>query len=125
MVVINNNTDSLSIQRELISSTQNLNTSIKRLSSGLRVNSAADDAAGFVLAERFVGQSSSTQMAKMNAQIGINLLQVLDNAYAQIEQISQRIGDLALQLLNGTPLPQEQKLLVAYTLCKVVYIMLS
>lgn len=111
MVVINTNIDSLKMQKGLISSSQNLSTSLKRLSSGLRINSAADDAAGLALSDEFAVRSSSGQVARKNAQTGVNLVQVLDDSYAVATDILFRMRDLAVQSANGIYSDEEREAL--------------
>ena len=111
MVVINTNIDSLKMQKGLISSSQKSSTSLKRLSSGLRINSAADDAAGLALSEEFAVRSSSGQVARKNAQTGVNLVQVLDDSYAVATDILFRMRDLAVQSANGIYSDEEREAL--------------
>lgn len=102
MLGINTNAPSLKAQMNLGKSAGMLNTSIARLSSGLRVNSAKDDAAGLAIAERMQGQIRGFDMAARNANDGVSLLQVADGAMGQISDNLQRMRELAVQAKNGT-----------------------
>ncbi len=100
--VINTNIASLNAQRNL-SSTQNvLNTSIQRLSTGLRVNSAKDDAAGLAIAERMNAQVRGMNVAQRNANDAISLAQTGESALGKIGDMLQRMRELAVQAANAT-----------------------
>jgi flagellin len=99
---INTNIVSLNAQRNLNSSQESLATSMQRLSSGLRVNSAKDDAAGLAIAERMDAQVRGMNVAIRNANDGISLSQVADGALAQVSDSLQRMRELALQSRNAT-----------------------
>ena len=101
-LVINTNVPALNTARILRRSTLALNRSLERLSSGLRVNRAADDAAGLAIAERFRSQVRGTQVAQRNAQDGISLVQTAEGALSEVTNILQRIRELAVQSANGT-----------------------
>ncbi len=100
--VINTNIASLNAQRNLMASQSSLNTSIQRLSSGLRVNSAKDDAAGLAIGERMGGQIRGLNQAVRNANDGISLSQTAEGALGTITQNLQRIRELAVQSRNAT-----------------------
>lgn len=100
--VINTNIPSLNTQRNLNSSQASLNTSIQRLSSGLRVNSAKDDAAGLAIAERMNTQIKGMAVAQRNANDGISFAQTAEGALAQVTTNLQRMRELAVQASNGT-----------------------
>jgi flagellin len=102
MLGINTNVASLTAQRNLSGSGMELNNSIARLSSGLRVNSAKDDAAGLAIAERMTAQIRGFDVAARNANDGISLLQVADGAMGKISDNLQRMRELAVQAKNGT-----------------------
>lgn len=102
MAVINTNVASLVSQRNLFRSGASLQTSIERLSSGLRINSARDDAAGLAISERMTGQLRGMEVAKRNAGDGISAMQVADGALASITDNLQRMRELAIQSQNGT-----------------------
>ena len=99
---INTNISSLTAQRNLGMSQSSLNTSIARLSSGLRINSAKDDAAGLAISERFTSQIRGLNQASRNANDGISLAQVTEGALATGSNILQRIRELAVQSANAT-----------------------
>lgn len=100
--VINTNIASLNAQRNLNSSQGDLNTSLQRLSSGLRINSAKDDAAGLAIAERFTTQIRGLNQAGRNANDGISLSQTAEGALAEVTNNLQRIRELAVQSSNAT-----------------------
>ena len=99
---INTNTASLNAQRNLTSSQSSLTTSLQRLSSGLRINSAKDDAAGLAIADRLTSQITGSNQAARNANDGISLAQTAEGDLAQIGNNLQRIRELAVQASNGT-----------------------
>ena len=100
--VINTNVSSLTAQRNLGSSQMSLSTSIQRLSSGLRINSAKDDAAGLAIAERFTGQIRGLNQAARNANDGISLAQTVEGAMGGASSILQRVRELAVQSANAS-----------------------
>jgi flagellin len=102
MLGINTNSASLGAQMNLSKSAGSLDTSIARLSSGLRVNSAKDDAAGLAIAERMNAQIKGFDVASRNANDGVSLLQVADGALSKIGDNMQRMRELAVQAKNGT-----------------------
>ena len=102
MLGINTNVASLTAQKNLSGSGMGLNNAIARLSSGLRVNSAKDDAAGLAIAERMQAQIKGYDVAARNANDGISLLQVADGAMGKISDNLQRMRELAVQAKNGT-----------------------
>lgn len=97
---INTNVSAAFAQRLLGTTTDRLSKSIERLSSGLRINRAADDAAGFGISERMRTQVNGLLQARRNAQDGTSLIQVAEGGLAQISQILQRIRTLAVQAAN-------------------------
>ena len=99
---INTNLVSLNAQRSLASSQAQLSTSMQRLSSGLRVNSAKDDAAGLAIAERMNTQVRGMNVAMRNANDAISLSQVGEGALGKVSDIFQRMRELAVQAANGT-----------------------
>ena len=100
--IINTNTMSLNAQRNLSTSGNSLATSIQRLSSGLRINSAKDDAAGLAISERFTTQIRGINQAARNANDGISLAQTAEGALGEIGNNLQRIRELAVQARNAT-----------------------
>jgi flagellin len=99
---INTNIQSLTAQRNLANSQLSLSTSMQRLSSGLRINSAKDDAAGLAISERFTSQIRGLNQAARNANDGISLAQVAEGALGSSSGILQRIRELAVQSANAT-----------------------
>ncbi len=99
---INTNLVSLNAQRNLSTSQSSLATSMQRLSSGLRVNSAKDDAAGLAIAERMYTQVRGMNVAMRNANDGISMAQVGEGALGKVSDILQRMRELAVQAANGT-----------------------
>ncbi len=100
--VINTNVASLNAQRNLSTSNSQLATSLQRLSSGLRINSAKDDAAGLAISERFTAQIRGVDQAARNANDGISLAQTAEGALTEVGNNLQRIRELAVQSSNGT-----------------------
>ncbi|MGC9053693.1 MAG: flagellin FliC, partial [Candidatus Hydrogenedens sp.] len=99
---INTNVPSLNAARVLRRSTLDLNKTLERLSSGLRINRAADDAAGLAIAEAFRSIVRGSNVAQRNAQDGISLVQTAEGALSETTNILQRIRELAVQAANGT-----------------------
>ncbi len=99
---INTNVSALNASRTLRGSTLSLNKTLERLSSGLRINRAADDAAGLAIAEGFRSQVMGTSMAQRNSQDGVSLVQTAEGALSESHSILQRIRELAVQASNGT-----------------------
>jgi flagellin len=99
---INTNLVSLNAQRNLATSQNALAVSMQRLSSGLRVNSAKDDAAGLAIAERMHTQVRGMNVAMRNANDGISMAQVGEGALGKISDMLQRMRELAVQAANGT-----------------------
>ena len=100
--VINTNIASLTAQRNLNTSQSALNVSLQRLSSGLRINSAKDDAAGLAISERMTGQIRGLNQASRNANDGISLAQTAEGSLGEITNNLQRIRELAVQSANAT-----------------------
>ncbi|WP_426358515.1 flagellin [Pseudocolwellia sp. HL-MZ19] len=96
------NTSSLNAQRNLSSSSDALATSMERLSSGMRINSAKDDAAGLQIANRLTSQINGLGVAQRNANDGISMAQTAEGAMQESTNILQRMRDLALQAANGS-----------------------
>jgi len=102
MQVINTNTMSLNAQRNLAGTQSDLATSIQRLSTGLRVNSAKDDAAGLAIANRMDAQARGMNVAIRNANDGISLAQTAEGALGQVTDMLQRMRELAVQASNAS-----------------------
>src|SRR6187549_4089372 len=101
-MTINTNVVTLNAQRNLTTSQNSLATSMQRLSSGLRVNSAKDDAAGLAIADRMNAQIRGINVAIRNANDGISLAQTAEGALATVTDALQRMRELAVQSLNGS-----------------------
>ncbi|MGG5873050.1 flagellin [Pseudomonas peli] len=107
-LTVNTNVASLNTQRNLNSSSKGLDTSLQRLSTGFRINSAKDDAAGLQIANRLTSQINGLNVATRNANDGISLAQTAEGALQQSTGILQRMRDLALQAANGSNGAQER-----------------
>ena len=101
-MTINTNVSSLNAQRNLSTSKDSLAVSLERLSSGLRVNSAKDDAAGLAIADRMNAQIRGINVAVRNANDGISLAQTAEGALATVSDVFQRMRELAIQAQNGS-----------------------
>ena len=99
---INTNTASMNAQRNLNASQSSLTTSLQRLSSGMRINSAKDDAAGLAIADRMTSQSRGNTVAMRNANDGISLAQTAEGSLGKIGENLQRMRELAVQSMNST-----------------------
>jgi flagellin len=110
---INTNTISLNAQRNLNTSQSSLATSMQRLSSGLRVNSAKDDAAGLAIAERMNTQVRGLNVAARNANDGISLAQTAEGALGKVGDMLQRMRELAVQAANATNSAEDRRALQA------------
>jgi flagellin len=102
MAVINTNIASINAQNNLSKSQNNLQTSLQRLSSGLRINSAKDDAAGLAISNRMTSQVRGLDQAVRNANDGISMIQTAEGALAESTNILQRMRELSVQSANGT-----------------------
>jgi flagellin len=101
-LVVNSNLASLNAQRNLTSSQNDLNTSLQRLSSGLRINSAKDDAAGLFVSQQLTRDIRGLNQASRNAADGISLAQTAEGALGEIANNLQRIREIAIQSANAT-----------------------
>lgn len=99
---INTNLEALYAHRNVAASTKRLALSMERLSSGLRVNRSADDAAGLSISEKMRAQIVGLQQARRNSQDGISLLQTIDGALGEVHSILQRVRELCVQFNNST-----------------------
>jgi flagellin len=99
---VNSNISSLNAQRQMMNSGLNLDTSFKRLSSGLRINSAADDAAGLQISDRLESQIQGLNQGNRNANDGISLAQTAEGAMDEMTSMFQRVRTLASQAANGS-----------------------
>ena len=101
-LVVNTNVSSLNAQRSLSSSAAELKTAMERLSSGKKINSAADDAAGFAIAERMTAQIRGLNMAAKNVNDGLSMIATIENATNDITGMLHRMRELAVQGINDT-----------------------
>jgi flagellin len=99
---VNSNISSINAQRNLVNSTNGLQKSLQRLSSGLRITRAADDAAGLAISENFRAEVRSLQQAQRNASDGISMLQIGEGALNETSSLLIRMRELAIQAANGT-----------------------
>ena len=109
--VINTNVPSLNSQRNLATSQSQLNTSIQRLSSGMRINSAKDDAAGLAISDRMNSQIKGMTQATRNANDGVSMAQTAEGALSSSGDILQRIRELAVQSSNSSNSASDRKAL--------------
>ena len=108
MSVINTNTLSLVTQNNLTKSQASLNSAVERLSSGMRINSAKDDAAGQAIANRFTSNIKGLTQASRNANDGISLAQTAEGALSEVTSNLQRIRELTVQAANDTNTTADQ-----------------
>ena len=101
-MIINHNIAAMNTHRQLNANTTNTNKAIEKLSSGLRINRAGDDAAGLAISEKMRGQIRGLDMASKNAQDGISLIQTAEGALNETHSILQRVRELAVQSANDT-----------------------
>jgi flagellin len=101
-LVVNTNVASMNAQRSLMASSRELQSAMERLSTGRKINSAADDAAGFAIAESMTAQVRGLSMAAKNANDALGLLKVIENATNDVTDMLQRIRELAVQAQSGT-----------------------
>ena len=106
--VVNTNVGSLNAQRSLAASGAELKTAMERLSSGSKINSASDDAAGFAIAERMTAQIRGLNMAAKNAGDGLSMLAAIENATNDVTDMLQRMRELAVQAVNDTNTDQDR-----------------
>ena len=112
-IVVHTNMSSLVAQRHLSNVSGNLTKHMNRLSSGLRINSAADDAAGVALSEKLTTQVNASEIAKRNIQTGMNMIQTAEADLTVIQDNLQRMRDLAVQSANGVYSTAERQTLDA------------
>src|SRR4029079_7112036 len=99
---INTNTDALNAHRQLQAPSLAMSKSMEKLSSGLRINRAADDAAGLAISEKMRAQIRGIDRAHQNALDGISMVQTGEGAFIEVHAILQRVRELAVQYNNGT-----------------------
>ena len=108
---VNTNVSSINAQRKLTNATNNLNVSYQRLASGLRINSAKDDAAGLQISDRLTAQINGLNQGNRNANDGIALAQTIEGALDETTTMLQRIRTLAVQAATGTNTQQDRQAL--------------
>ena len=111
---IQNNVEAFNTHRQLTTTSTAAAKSMEKLSSGYRINRAADDAAGLAISEKMRGQIGGLAQAQRNAQDGISLVQTAEGALTEVHSMLQRVRDLKVQSLNGT-LAAEDKTAIAST----------
>ena len=99
---IQNNIEAMGAHRALLQNNDKLSKSMERLSSGYRINRAADDAAGLAISERMRAQISGVQQANRNAQDGISMVQTAEGSLDEVHSMLQRVRELAVQFKNGS-----------------------
>ena len=114
-MIINNNISSLMATNALAKNEMSMNKSIQKLSSGMRINKAADDAAGLAVSEKMRSQIRGLDVAKRNIQDGISLVQTAEGAMDEIHNMLQRMRELNVQAVNGIYTAEDQENLQAET----------
>jgi len=99
---IQTNVAAMDAHRNLVNTSNSLRQSMERLSSGFRINSAADDAAGLTISTKLGSQVSGLQQAQANSQDAVSLVQTADGSLSEVQSMLQRVRDLAVQYNNGT-----------------------
>src|SRR5438045_4173073 len=99
---IQNNIEAFNAHRQLVGSSDKMGKAMERLSSGYRINRAADDAAGLAISEKLRAQVGGLQQAQRNAQDAVSLVQTAEGALSEVHAMLQRVRDLAVQFSNGT-----------------------
>jgi flagellin len=107
-LMINTNIEAYDAHRNLVTTENSLAKSMQRLSSGLRINSAADDAAGLAISQKLTGQVNGLDQAQRNVQDGVSLVQTAEGSLNQVHAMLQRIRELAVQYQNGTLATSDQ-----------------
>jgi flagellin len=101
-LTVNTNIEAMDAQRNLNSTEMSLSQSMERLSSGLRINTAADDVAGYAISQKLQGQINGLGQAQQNTQDAVSLAQTAQGSLNEVEQMLQRVRELAVQYKNGT-----------------------
>src|SRR3954464_10515710 len=110
---IQNNIEAFDTHRQLLASSAAASKSMEKLSSGYRINRAADDAAGLAISEKMRGQIGGLGQAQRNAQDGISLVQTAEGALNEVHSMLQRVRDLKVQFDNGTLNSDDQDAIAA------------
>src|SRR5699024_4034212 len=109
IMIINHNISALNTHRQLGANNNNVQSSLEKLSSGLKINRAGDDAAGLAISEKMRGQIRGLDMAEKNAQDGISLIQTAEGALQETHSILQRMNELAVQSANDTNISETDR----------------
>src|SRR5690242_16279357 len=110
---IQNNVEAFNTHRQLTTTSTAAAKSMEKLSSGYRINRAADDAAGLAISEKMRGQIGGLAQAQRNAQDGISLVQTAEGALTEVHSMLQRVRDLKVQFNNGTLSSDDQDAIAA------------
>ena len=110
-MIINHNMNAMNAHRQMSINTTNQGKAIEKLSSGLRINRAGDDAAGLSISEKMRGQIRGLNQASRNAQDGISLIQTAEGALNETHEILQRMRELSVQSSNGTNITEDRALI--------------
>src|ERR1700742_4850139 len=113
---IQNNVEAFNTHRTLTATANAASKSMEKLSSGYRINRAADDAAGLAISEKMRGQIGGLAQGQRNAQDGISLVQTAEGAMGEIHSMLQRVRDLKVQFSNGTLSSPDQDAIAAEVL---------
>src|SRR5690625_2372248 len=108
-MIINHNISALNTHRQLGVNNNAVSSSLEKLSSGLQINRAGDDAAGLAISEKMRGQIRGLDMATKNAQDGISLIQTAEGALQETHSILQRMNELAVQSANDTNITETDR----------------
>jgi flagellin len=110
---VQTNIQAITAHRNLVTTGNGLSTAMERLSSGFRINRAADDAAGLAISEKLMAQVGGLDQAQRNAQDAVSLVQTAEGAMAEVQSMLQRVRDLAVQFNNGTLSASDQAAITA------------
>ena len=110
---VQTNIEAFDAHRNLVNTSSMLASSMQKLSSGYRINKAADDAAGLAISEKLSAQVSGLTQAQQNAQSAVNLVQTADGAMGEVTSMLQRVRDLAVEYNNGTLSSSDQAAITA------------
>jgi flagellin len=110
---VQTNIEAFDAHRNLVNTSSMLASSMQKLSSGYRINKAADDAAGLAISEKLSAQVSGLTQAQQNAQSAVNLVQTADGAMGEVTSMLQRVRDLAVEYNNGTLSASDQAAITA------------
>jgi flagellin len=110
---VQTNIEAFDAHRNLVNTSNQLSNSMQKLSSGYRINKAADDAAGLAISEKLSAQVSGLTQAQQNAQDAVNLVQTADGAMGEVQSILARVRDLAVEFNNGTLSSSDQAAITA------------